>query len=157
MNRGEKGDTGRTGDQGRTGDTGATGDSGLAGLVGPQGVRGQPGKTLPKNITRPFIVLVAVAFAVLAFMGWQLNQNRKLIRSNRDLIAAQTQDRANLTKKLAQTDLLNCQAVETTRALIREQLRASVFVGQAEAIRRFAPLKGGCQALPSVRGNIPQK
>ncbi len=82
---GERGPQGDPGSHGGHGERGPKGDHGQPGEPGAQGAPGAPGEPglFGRNITLSFFAIIAISFAILSAMAWQVHQTRQRAEENR--------------------------------------------------------------------------
>ncbi len=100
--QGELGERGPQGDHGSHGERGPKGDHGQHGDQGIQGKPGVPGKPglFGRNITLSFFAIIAISFAVLSAMTWQMREMRQLTVENRRVIESLCNTTATLDAAL---------------------------------------------------------
>ncbi len=94
--RGPQGDHGSHGERGPKGDHGQHGDQGIQ---GEPGIQGDPG-LFGRNITLSFFAIIAISFAVLSALAWQVHQTRQVGAENRRVIDALCNTTATLDAAL---------------------------------------------------------
>ncbi len=94
------------GERGPKGDHGQHGDGGVQGERGLQGIQGDPGQDsfTPKQITRSFVAMCVVFFLIILILAWNIQRNRQLIRDGREAKAALCTFRADLQRRVADTE-----------------------------------------------------
>ncbi|MBA2707002.1 MAG: collagen-like protein [Gemmatimonadaceae bacterium] len=107
---GERGDTGLQGASGERGMKGDHGQHGERGARGEQGVQGDTGM-FGRSLTLSFFAIIAISFAVLSAMAWQVRQTDQVVKENRRVIDAlcnttSTLDAALVVPFLVETNLL---------------------------------------------------